>query len=59
MFEILDKEDVKLIEEMVVVKSKGGNIFGFNFKSFEWVEKRREFYVKLEEKMKVKEEEKN
>ena len=57
--ETLDKEDAKLGEEMAALKSKGGNTSALGIKSQERAEKRREFYAKLEEKMRAKEEEKN
>jgi hypothetical protein len=57
--ENLDKEDAKLGEEMAALKIKGGNASALGIKSQERAEKRREFYAKLEEKMRAKEEEKN
>ncbi|XP_024361636.1 uncharacterized protein [Physcomitrium patens] len=57
--ENMDKEDAKLGEELAALKSKGGNTSALGVKSQERAEKRREFYAKLEEKMKAKEEEKN
>lgn len=57
--ETLDKEDAKLGEEMAALKSKGGNTHALGVKSRERAEKRREFYAKLEEKMRAKEEEKH